>query len=147
MLRANSISSSLLCTRPKMLWTIKAFIKKRTNALSINMLTCHSTLAFYQHIIWNQWGLEDMGEGQDWDSGIGSEMDRLMGHINTSHKPSEKMRWVEFKTLAHSTLQQPTLALMMCQCYRSPPNNQLGLAAVPTMHYEHAVVISTAECG
>lgn len=59
----------------------------------------------------------------------------------------KNIRWVEFKTLACSTLQQPTPALVMCQCYHSPPNNWLCLAAVPTTHYECVVVIyGTTEC-
>lgn len=43
-----------------MIWTIEKCIKAQTEALSVNVLTSHSMLAFYQLIILN---LEDMSEG------------------------------------------------------------------------------------
>lgn len=110
------------------------------------MLTCHSTLAFYQHIIWHQLGWKTRAR-----EALGREDESSDGRTNGVYQhltqTRREMRCLEFKTLSHSTLQQQTIALVMCQCYRSPPNNQLCLAAVPTMHYEPEIVIySTAEC-
>lgn len=96
----NLASSMLLCTWQQMLRTIEKFIKAQADFI----VKCadKSQYASYQHIIWNQWVWKTWV--RVW---IGKDESRD-GQANGAHQrftqTVEKMRWVEFKTLAQSNL-------------------------------------------